>query len=114
MKKLVIIYILTTIICIWVRFIGFIGESGNVGIMRENKNFEISSSYISNSGGYKDTRIHVILKESPGDLEKVFGDVKEFHNKMNGEPNRLAIYLYESREKLEAGEFIDETVFIKE
>ena len=44
----------------------------------------------------------------------LFREIREFHDKMNGESNQLEIYLYESREKLEMGESVGETTFMME
>ena len=87
-------------------------EAGNLGTaVTAGKGFEINSSYISCNGGYKDTRIHVVLTEESDDMERLFQEIREFHDNMNGKPDKLVIYLYDIREILSAYEYVETAVF---
>lgn len=99
--------ILVTIIGI---FIGFI-------LMRRNRNvpeFKIYQSISIESGGYIDTSISVIVMTKEYETEKLFTEIKDFHNNMNGEPDRLAIYLYSSKRQLRGHNCIDCRIYYKE
>ena len=111
MKRTITVCFIMLFLCIG------IGHHGKWGIRKsgdEHRKFDIRSSLISSNGGYKNTRICVIINEKSDDTDMLFREIREFHDKMNGESNQLEIYLYESREKLEIGESVGETTFMME
>ncbi|MBT9775591.1 hypothetical protein GPL15_03580 [Clostridium sp. MCC353] len=108
MRKAAAVFFIILFLCTGMRLY----ETGSLKLHEAaEQKFEISSSYVRSSGGYKDTRIHVVLIEESEDRERLFHEIRDFHDKMNGKPDRLAIYLYESREKLADGEYLEMTVF---
>ena len=107
MRKAAAVCFIIFCICVGMRLF----EVKGLRTASEEWRFEIKSSYISSNGGYKDTRIHVILKERSRDREYLVHEIREFHDKMNGKSDRLVIYLYESREKLAAGQYVETAVF---
>lgn len=63
--------------------------------------FRIWQSYINDGGGYRSTCLHVILcNTDTGDLDMLFEEIRAYHERMNGTPNRLTIHLYKSKIEL--------------
>lgn len=72
-----------------------------------DQKFRIWQSHINSSGGYKQTTLQVILCDGTIDTSnKIFDEIREFHDQMNGEPDSLTIYLYKSKK-----DFLDGNCF---
>lgn len=65
------------------------------------RDFIIYHSFIHQGGDYKDTMLKVIVNVEDYDMPEMFERVKEFHDKMNGESNKLTIELYDGKENFE-------------
>lgn len=99
-------------------FIGFIRiQVVNSKLEREfetHQEFEIFQGYSYISGGYNDTSIKVIVNERDYDTESMFEKIKDFHNKLNGEPDELEISLYNSKEDFKNHNCIGSKTYYKE
>lgn len=99
-------------------FIGFIRiQVINSKSEREfmvHREFEIFQGYSYVSGGYNDTSIKVIVNERDYDTESMFEKIRDFHNKLNGEPDELEISLYNSKEDFRNHKCIGSKTYYKE
>lgn len=69
--------------------------------------FRIWQSFIHDGGGYRDTTLRVILcTKDANDLNTIFREIQLFHDRMNGKPDSLTIYLYKSKK-----DFLDGNCF---
>lgn len=76
--------------------------------------FRIWQSYINEGGGYRHTTLRVILCDETIDTNnKIFDEIREFHDRMNGTPNELTIRLYRSKMDLMNGNVLEEKTFYK-
>lgn len=81
---------------------------------REEKDeFEMSRAYTIQGDGYKHTKIDVIVNIEGYDIDEMCDTIKEEHDRMNGEADKLQIRLYDSRADLRAHICAGERVYIK-
>lgn len=66
---------------------------------KENEDeFEIFQSFIVEGGDGRRTRLNVIVNVSEYDINEMCDEIKERHDKLNGEADELLIRLYNGRE----------------
>lgn len=110
---------------IWVKRAGVIGGlaisiacmlvlSISVKRREERDAFEISRTYTIQGDGYKHTKMDVIVNIEGYDINEMFDTIKEEHDRMNGEADKLLIRLYDSRGDLKAHICAGERVYIKD
>lgn len=83
-------------------------------IGNNRQKFEIFQSYRFTSSDDNDTLIYVIVNERNYDNTDLFEEIREFHNKLNGEPNKMMIKLYNSRNDCKFGNCIGSKTYYKE
>ncbi len=77
--------------------------------------FRIWQSFIHDGGGYRDTTLRVILcTKDANDLDTIFHEIQVFHDRMNGKPDSLTIYLYRSKKDLLDGNCLSINTYLKE
>lgn len=79
-----------------------------------HREFDICQGYSFVSSGYNDTSIKVIVNERDYDIESMFENIRDFHNKLNGEPDELEISLYNSKEDLKNHNCVGSKTYYKE
>ena len=93
-------------------FIGFIRL--HISDRRSGHKFDICQGYSFVSGGYDDTSIHVIVNSEEYDIESMVDEVRNFHNTLNGEADKLEINLYNSRNDWKSGACKGSKVYYKD
>lgn len=77
--------------------------------------FRIWQSYINEGGGYRQTTLRVILCDGTIDTSnKIFDEIRVFHDRMNGKSDSLTIYLYRSKKDLLDGHCLSINTYLKE
>lgn len=77
--------------------------------------FKIYQSLISSHPDSRDTILWVILcTDDLRDLDTIFEEIKTFHDKMNGESNRLTIHFFRSKVDVENSNELATKTFYKD
>ena len=92
----------------------FLLELCNPKLAIIDRNLRFFQSYRFTSSDDNDTLIYVIVNERNYDNTDLFEEIREFHNKLNGEPNKLMIKLYNSRNDCKFGNCIGSKTYYKE
>ena len=101
--------------CIMMLIIGiYIGSMHPKIGNTQKRGFDIFQSYSFASGDYKDTTIMVIVNDGDYDADTMFEEIKDFHNKLNGESGELTIRLYNSRNDCKSRNCIGNKTYYKE
>jgi len=85
-----------------------------IGNDLQKQRFEIFQSYSFASGEHRDTIIKVIINVDEYDTENMFDEIKIFHNKLNGKPDKLEICLYNSKNDIKSGNCIGTKTYYKD
>lgn len=80
----------------------------------QEREFEIFQSYNFISGEYRDAIIKVIINVDKHNTENVFDKIRVFYNKLNGEADKLEIYLYNSKDDIKLGNCVGSKTYYKD
>lgn len=105
-KKLCGILLLCILMCV--------GCSRNEELVEPDKEqqFRIFQSFVMDRDGYTDTTLKVILCEKDIQIsEKLYEEIIQFHDNMNGSSDKMTIYLFESKKDFLEDRVLDKVVF---
>lgn len=80
---------------------------------RDSREFIIYQSYSFVGGGYDDTYLYVIVNVKNYDVEDMFLKIRDFHNMMNGESDKLTINLYDGKRNFDNSNMSAYKVYFK-
>lgn len=78
------------------------------------EDFMIYQSFITDATNYRHTMLNVIVLVQEYDVDEMCDEVRSFHDRMNGEPDKLDIRLFDSKEDFTDWNCRAERTFYKE
>lgn len=97
-KRFVLLF--AFVVCICGILINF-----NINGEKSYRSFEFRGGFSNSGGGYERNISHVLVNETSYDLEDLYDNIYDQYILMNGEPDELTLYLYNSEEKLHSSHY---------
>lgn len=74
---------------------------------KQKQNFEIKRTIVISSADFERSYIRVVVYEKDYEIDKMFQEIIKEYNMLNGESDELVISIYNSREDLVNGDYVD-------